>query len=57
MELPEGTTVLDLINRLGIPYGGEEGLLVAAVNDAEAAHGSVLRDGDRVSMFEPLAGG
>lgn len=57
IELPDGTTALQLILRLGIPYGGEEGQMVVAVNDAEVDHNTVLRDGDAVSMFEPLAGG
>jgi molybdopterin converting factor small subunit len=57
MELPDGTTALQLILRLGIPYGGEEGQMVVAVNDAEVDHNTVLREGDAVSMFEPLAGG
>jgi molybdopterin converting factor small subunit len=57
LELPEGTTALQLIERLGIPYGGEEGQMVVAVNDVEVNHGTVLRDGDTVSLFEPLAGG
>lgn len=57
LELPDGTTALQLILRLGIPYGGEEGQMVVAVNDAEVDHNAVLRDGDAVSIFEPLAGG
>lgn len=57
LELPDGATVMDLINHLRIPYGGEEGLLVVAVNDVEAPHGQRLKPGDSVSMFEPLAGG
>jgi molybdopterin converting factor small subunit len=57
VELPEGTTALQLILRLGIPYGGDEGQMVVAVNDVEVEHGTVLRDGDTVSMFEALAGG
>ena len=57
LELREGTTALQLILRLGIPYGGEEGQMVVAVNDAEVDHNTPLRDGDAVSIFEPLAGG
>jgi len=57
MELPDGLTALQLILRLGIPYGGDEGQMVVAVNDSEVDHHTVLRDGDSVSMFEPLAGG
>jgi molybdopterin converting factor small subunit len=57
LELPNGSTALQLILSLGIPYGGDEGQMVVAVNDVEVEHGSVLRDGDTVSLFEPLAGG
>jgi molybdopterin converting factor small subunit len=57
VEVPDGLTALQLILRLGIPYGGEEGQMVVAVNDTEVAHNAVLRDGDTVSLFEPLAGG
>ena len=32
IELPEGATVYTLVERLGLPYEAEEGVLVAAVN-------------------------
>jgi molybdopterin converting factor small subunit len=57
IEVPDGLTAQQLILRLGIPYGGDEGQMVVAVNDVEVDHGAVLRDGDTVSLFEPLAGG
>ena len=57
LEIPEGTTALQLILRLGIPYGGEEGQMVVAVNDVEAPHDILLKECDAVSLFEPLAGG
>ena len=57
IEIPDGLTARQLILRLGIPYGGEEGQMVVAVNDSEVHHEAVLRDGDAVSLFEPLAGG
>lgn len=57
LEIPDGTSALQLILRLGIPYGGEEGLMVVAVNDVEAPHDCILKEGDSVSLFEPLAGG
>jgi molybdopterin converting factor small subunit len=57
LELAEGTIAVALIHRLGIPYGGEEGQMVVAVNDVEVDHGTVLGDGDTVSLFEALAGG
>lgn len=57
MEVPDGLTAIQLILRLGIPYGGDEGQMVVAVNEVEVDHNAVLRDGDTVSLFEPLAGG
>ena len=57
IEVPDGLTALQLILRLGIPYGGDEGQMVVAVNDTEVDHNTVLKDGDTVSLFEPLAGG
>jgi molybdopterin converting factor small subunit len=57
LDLPDGTTALQLILRLGIPYGGDEGQMVVAVNDVETPHETALRDGDTLSLFEPLAGG
>jgi molybdopterin converting factor small subunit len=57
LELPDGATALQLVLRLGIPYGGDEGQMVIAVNDVEVDHSTPLRDGDSISLFEPLAGG
>ncbi|MFN3652949.1 MAG: MoaD/ThiS family protein [Armatimonadota bacterium] len=57
IEVPDGLSAQQLILHLGIPYGGDEGQMVVAVNDVEVDHGKVLRDGDTVSLFEPLAGG
>ena len=56
-QFPDGLTAQQLVIRLGIPYGGDEGQMVIAVNDREVDHGTTLRDGDVVSLFEPLAGG
>lgn len=57
MEVPDGLTAQQLILRLGIPYGVDEGQIVVAVNDVEVEHGHTLQPGDTVSLFEPLAGG
>jgi molybdopterin converting factor small subunit len=57
IDVPDGTTALQLILRLGIPYGGDEGQMVVAINDVESPHETPLRDGDTLSLFEPLAGG
>lgn len=57
VEVPDGLTAQQLVLHLGIPYGGEEGQMVIAVNDTEVDHSAPLQDGDTVSLFEPLAGG
>lgn len=57
IDVPEGTTVERLLDCLGIAHGGEEGQIVVAVNDIEVDHATALREGDTVSIFEPLAGG
>jgi molybdopterin converting factor small subunit len=57
IEVPDGLDVLGLILRLGIPYNAEEGEIVVTVNDTQVEHRAPLREGDVVSMFEPLAGG
>jgi molybdopterin converting factor small subunit len=57
IEVAENMTALQLILALSIPYGGEEGQMVVAVNDVEVDHNTRLREGDTVSIFEPLAGG
>lgn len=55
--LSPGVSVRQLILQLGIPYGEDEGQIVAAVNGREVDHDTALREGDTVSLFEPLAGG
>jgi molybdopterin converting factor small subunit len=57
VQIPDGLTALQLILRLGIPYGGEEGQIVVTVNETEVDHGAALCENDVVAMFEPLAGG
>jgi molybdopterin converting factor small subunit len=57
IELPEGATVFTLVERLGLPYEAEEGVLAVAVNDEVTDLRAPLADGDVVSMFPPLAGG
>lgn len=52
--LPEGSTLETLNESLGIP--GEE-VVVTLVNGVAVSQGTVLRDGDRVDVFPPLAGG
>jgi molybdopterin converting factor small subunit len=53
VEVPEGATVQDVANLLGIGNLGA----VILINDQEAHRGKQLNDGDVVSFFPPLAGG
>lgn len=54
VALPAGSSVDDLGRQLGLP----EGLVsAAAVNDEAVENSAVLRQGDRVSLFPPAAGG
>jgi sulfur-carrier protein len=54
LELPTGSTVHDAIQHLGIPADLER---VALVNGGDATPGHLLRPGDVVTVFPPLAGG
>jgi molybdopterin converting factor small subunit len=51
---PPGATVDSLAAALGIPDGF---VSAAAVNDEAVDSATPLRDGDRVSLFPPSAGG
>lgn len=52
-ELPEGATVSDLIERLGLP---REEIKVIFVNNTIVAAGTLLRNGDNVALA-PVTGG
>ena len=54
ITLPPGGTVDSLAAALGIPVGLAS---AAAVNDVAVESVTPLRDGDRVSLFPPSAGG
>ncbi len=54
VDIGDGDTVTDLCVALGIP---EEQVKVVFVNSHKASIHQALRDGDRVSMFPPIAGG
>lgn len=56
-ELPDGATVLTLIDTLGIPFEISEGIIGIAINDEVSHHEAPLKDGDVVSLFPALAGG
>ena len=52
-ELPEGSTVSDLIERLGLP---REEIKVIFVNNTIVAAGTLLRNDDNVALA-PVTGG
>lgn len=54
VELPERATVAGLIERLGIP---PELSRIVLVNGHDVEDDAVLRAGDIVDVFPPLAGG
>jgi molybdopterin synthase sulfur carrier subunit len=54
LDLPQGTTVGDVIARLGIPSGHAK-MIVSGDEYLEPT--SVLHDGQEVNLFPPLAGG
>jgi molybdopterin converting factor subunit 1 len=59
LELPDGSTVRDLIDRVRRRSGADalpESPAVA-VNREYAAVGTVLHDGDEVAFIPPVAGG
>jgi molybdopterin converting factor small subunit len=54
LELPPGATVADAISTLGIPPDHTK-MMVSGDEHVETT--TVLRDGQEVSLFPPLAGG
>jgi molybdopterin converting factor small subunit len=54
VDLPEGTTLLELTERLGIPAHLPR---LSLVNGQEAGPDVRLRSGDVVSLLPPLVGG
>ncbi|MBC7266741.1 MAG: MoaD/ThiS family protein [Coriobacteriia bacterium] len=53
IDLPDGTTVGQVIAMLGLPDEPR----VVFVNGRHAPDDHVLRDGDRLAVFPPVAGG
>jgi sulfur carrier protein ThiS len=53
LELPPGATVFEALRRLGVSALE----LHAAVNGASAADGTVLHDGDEVTLIPAIQGG
>ncbi len=54
MDLPEGTTVSDVLNRLDVPI---KTVKLIFINSVHAQGETVLKDGDRLGLFPPVAGG
>lgn len=53
-ELPEGTKVIDVLNRLGIK---PEEVAILLVNGSNVDFDYVLKDEDYISIFPPVGGG
>jgi molybdopterin synthase sulfur carrier subunit len=53
-EMPEGATVADLIRKLGVP---EELASVITIGDEAIDASQALKEGDRVTVIPPMAGG
>jgi sulfur-carrier protein len=54
LEVPERSTVRDVVQRLGIPADLER---VTLVNGGNATPEDTLQPGDVVTVFPPLSGG
>jgi molybdopterin converting factor small subunit len=54
LEVKDGATVRDILNQLGVPPELPNILLV---NGRQALDTTVLKDGETLSVFPPLAGG
>ena len=54
LDLPEGSTVRDVVHRLGIPVDLER---VSLVNGGDSSPETALHPGDVVTLFPPLMGG
>ena len=54
VELDDGVTVLKVLEHIGIP---RKRLHAAFLNDEQVGVDAVLRDGDFLRLFPPVAGG
>lgn len=52
-EFPEGSRVIDVANRFGMP--DEHRIII--VNGRVSFDDTLLHDGDRIAIFPPVAGG
>lgn len=53
LDLVEGTTVAELAEMLGLPDQPR----VVMINNRHGDESDVLREGDRIAIFPPVAGG
>ena len=53
-EIGEGTTVRELLERLKVPA---DAVKIIFLNGVHAGEDEVLKDGDRLGVFPPIAGG
>ncbi len=54
LELPENTNLEDLVKKLGIPIDYP---MIKLINGDFADFKTLLKEGDTVSLFPPIAGG
>jgi len=54
IDADEGTTILGLLNRLELPI---DKIRMIFLNGLHATGDEVLREGDRIGVFPPVAGG
>ena len=54
LELPEGSTIAELLNQLKIPT---EMTALLMVNGTHQPPDTALKDGETIAIFPPLAGG
>lgn len=54
VEVPEGMTVRNLLEKIGVPPGAVK---VIFINGVHAGFEEVIGEGDRIGVFPPVAGG
>jgi molybdopterin synthase sulfur carrier subunit len=54
LEVDDGTTITGLLKRLGVP---QEQVKIIFRNGIHASGDEILKDGDRLGVFPPVAGG
>lgn len=54
LDLPDGLTVLEVLDHLGVPRGKPR---IFMVDHRHVELDRVLRDGDTLAVFPPVAGG